>query len=166
MLAIEVTNIRTGVWERRDGRWCESRAWRFLDVNELVSCNVYAQPHTVFDCSGDRSTGDHSNRSWTNVWQGRDSCSGLTQLVKSWESLACQQLCSESPVGRWWNPCSYRLGAEWQRSCLQEALQCSAGVGWVVSLRQHFCCRDLNSSVAWFQNALLSNFTKMLAKSS
>ena len=24
MLAVEVTNIQTGVWERRDGRWCES----------------------------------------------------------------------------------------------------------------------------------------------
>ena len=36
------------------------------------------------------------------TWQGCDSCSGLTQLVKSWESLACLQLCSGSPVGRWW----------------------------------------------------------------
>ena len=26
------------------------------------------------------------------TWQGRDSCSGLTQLVQSWESLACQKL--------------------------------------------------------------------------
>jgi len=32
MLAVEVTNIQTGVWERWDGRWCESRALRFLDV--------------------------------------------------------------------------------------------------------------------------------------
>jgi len=26
------------------------------------------------------------------MWQGHDSCSGLTQLVQSWESLACQKL--------------------------------------------------------------------------
>jgi len=40
MLAVEVTNIQTGVWERRDGRWCESRAWRFVDIDDLVSCNA------------------------------------------------------------------------------------------------------------------------------
>jgi len=44
MLGVEVANIQTGVWERRDGRWCESRAWRFVDVNDLVSCDVDAQP--------------------------------------------------------------------------------------------------------------------------
>jgi len=44
MLAIEVANIQTGVWERWDGRWSESRAWRFVDVDDLVTCNVYAQP--------------------------------------------------------------------------------------------------------------------------
>jgi len=27
MLAVEVTNIQAGMRERRDGRWCESRAW-------------------------------------------------------------------------------------------------------------------------------------------
>ena len=48
MLAVEVTNIQTVVWERRDGRWCESRAWRFVDVNDLVSCNVYAQPLSLW----------------------------------------------------------------------------------------------------------------------
>jgi len=26
MLAVEITSIQTGVWERRDGRWAESRA--------------------------------------------------------------------------------------------------------------------------------------------
>jgi len=25
MLALEVTNMQTGVWKRQDGRWCESR---------------------------------------------------------------------------------------------------------------------------------------------
>ena len=43
MLAVEVANIHTGMWEHRDGRWCESRAWRFVGVNDLVSCDVYAQ---------------------------------------------------------------------------------------------------------------------------
>jgi len=48
MLAVEVTNIQIGMWERRDGRWCESQAWRFVDVNYLVSCNVYAQPLSLW----------------------------------------------------------------------------------------------------------------------
>ena len=44
MLAIEVANVQIGVWERRDGRRSESRVWRFVDVEDLVSCDVYAQP--------------------------------------------------------------------------------------------------------------------------
>ena len=44
VLAIEVANVQAGVWERRDGCWSESRAWTFVDVDDLVSCNVYAQP--------------------------------------------------------------------------------------------------------------------------
>jgi len=44
MLAIEVANVETAVWERRDGRRSESRAWRFVDVDNLVTCDVYAQP--------------------------------------------------------------------------------------------------------------------------
>jgi len=44
VLAIEVANVQAGVWERRDGRWSESRAWRFVDIDDLVSCYVYAQP--------------------------------------------------------------------------------------------------------------------------
>ena len=57
------------------------------------------------------------------TWQGHDSCSTLlTQLMKSWESLAYLQLCSGSPAGRWWKPCSYKLAARWQRSCLMSAV--------------------------------------------
>jgi len=44
VLAIEVANVQAVVWERRDGRWSESRAWRCVDVDDLVSCDVYAQP--------------------------------------------------------------------------------------------------------------------------
>jgi len=44
MLAIEVTNILAGLWERRDSCWSESRTWRFVDVDNLVTCDVYAQP--------------------------------------------------------------------------------------------------------------------------
>jgi len=40
MLAVKVANT-LGAWERRDGRRGESRAWRFVDVDNLVSCNVY-----------------------------------------------------------------------------------------------------------------------------
>ena len=42
MLAIEVTNVQTGVWELRDGRWSKSRVWKFVDVDDLVTCDVYA----------------------------------------------------------------------------------------------------------------------------
>jgi len=38
MLAAEVSNIQARVWEGWDCRWCESRAWRFVDVNDLISC--------------------------------------------------------------------------------------------------------------------------------
>ena len=48
MLAVEVANIQAGVWERRDGRWCESRVWRFVDVNDLISGDVYAQPLSLW----------------------------------------------------------------------------------------------------------------------
>ena len=72
------------------------------------------------------------------TWQGR----------RSWESLACLQLCSRSPVGRWWKPCSYRLAAQWRRSCSQWAPQCAAGVWWVVDhLRQHCSCRALRRAL-------------------
>jgi len=43
-----ITNIETGVWERRDGRWCESRAWRFVDVSDLISCDVCTQPLSLW----------------------------------------------------------------------------------------------------------------------
>jgi len=42
MLAVEVANIQD--WECRNGRWCESRRWRFADPNDLISCAVYAWP--------------------------------------------------------------------------------------------------------------------------
>ena len=44
MLATEVASVQTGVWERRDGRWSDSRAWRIVDIDDLVSCDVYTQP--------------------------------------------------------------------------------------------------------------------------
>jgi len=47
MLVAEVANIQTWVWERRDGRWGESRAWRFVDVDDLVSCDVHTQPPSL-----------------------------------------------------------------------------------------------------------------------
>jgi len=44
VLAIEVAKVQAGVWEHRDGRGSKSRAWRFVDVDDLVFCDVYAQP--------------------------------------------------------------------------------------------------------------------------
>jgi len=137
---------RTGwVWDRRYGRWCESRAWRFVDVNDLISCDVYAQPLSLWITTQSlslwyRPVTIPTNREQT--WWGCDSYSALTQLVKNWESLACLELCSGAPVGRWWRRCSYRLAPQWRWSCLHWAPRCSAGVCWDVGLlRKHFCCR-------------------------
>jgi len=47
MLAVEVNNIETGVLERRVYHWCESRELRFVDVNDLMSRNVYAQTFSL-----------------------------------------------------------------------------------------------------------------------
>jgi len=44
MLAVEVANIQVGVCYRREDRWCKLRAWRFVEVNDLISCDVYTQP--------------------------------------------------------------------------------------------------------------------------
>ena len=44
MLAVEVANIESGMWKRQDGHRPESRAWRFIEVNDLISCYVHAQP--------------------------------------------------------------------------------------------------------------------------
>jgi len=48
ILAVEVASIHVGVWERRDSRRCETRVWRFVDVNDLVSCDVYTQPLSLW----------------------------------------------------------------------------------------------------------------------
>ena len=80
MLAVEVTNIQTRVQKCRDGGCCESQAWRFVDVNDLVSCNICAQPLSLIILETDRPVTTPTTRGQT--WQGRGSCSGLTQLVK------------------------------------------------------------------------------------
>ena len=98
--------------------------------------------HSVFDCSGEWSTSDHSNskRSWTNVARPWFLLK-IDPAEENWESVACLQLCSGSLVGWWWKPCSYRLAAQWRRSCLQWAARCSFGVCWVVV--HLLCCRAL-----------------------
>jgi len=98
MLATEVANIHTRVWEHRDGRWCGLRVWRFVDVNDLISCDIYTQPlKSLIALETNRLVTIPTARDQT--WQGRASCSGLTQLVTSWESLACLQLRIGSLVG-------------------------------------------------------------------
>ena len=47
MLAIAVANMQNGMWERQDGRWCESREWRLVDANDLISCD-YTQPLSLW----------------------------------------------------------------------------------------------------------------------
>jgi len=68
--------------------------------------------------------------------------------VRSSESLACLQLCSGSPVGHWWKPCSYRLAVQWRRSCCQWAPRWSAGVFWVVGQGRCLTHPTLNTSSA------------------
>jgi len=41
ILAVEIVNAQTGVWERLDGRWCESRAGRFADVEGGVQSTLF-----------------------------------------------------------------------------------------------------------------------------
>ena len=48
VLAVKVANIQTGVCKGRDGRMCGSREWRFADVNNLKSCDIYAQPLSLW----------------------------------------------------------------------------------------------------------------------
>jgi len=43
MLAVKAASIQNGVWECRDGLFCELRVWRLADVNDLISCDVSAQ---------------------------------------------------------------------------------------------------------------------------
>jgi len=143
MLAVEVANIQTEVWERRDGRRCESRAWRFVDVDDLATCDcdVYTQLSLWLFCRliDQWPFQPLMDKRGKAVLPAQD----WPSIVRSWESLACLQVCSGSPVRRWWKPCSYRIAAQWPRSCLQSAPRCSAGICWVVGLRQHFCCRAL-----------------------
>jgi len=74
------------------------------------------------------------------MWQGRASCSALTQLLRSWGSLACLQLCNGTPVGRWWKFCSYWQAGQLRWSSLRW-VRCSAGVCWIVGhLRRQLCC--------------------------
>ena len=63
-----------------------------------VSCDIYAQPTKsliVLETDQPVSIPTPCEQSW----QGHDSCSGLTQLVRSCESLACLQLRNGSPEG-------------------------------------------------------------------
>ena len=48
MLAVEVTNIQTEVWEHQNGRRCESQGWNFLDVNDLCLATS-THNHSVSD---------------------------------------------------------------------------------------------------------------------
>ena len=36
VLAVEVTNVQTGMWEGGYSRWCESRAWRFVESSVIT----------------------------------------------------------------------------------------------------------------------------------
>ena len=48
---VDVIALMWSRWNREialTSRWCESRAWRFVDVNDLISCDVYAQPLSLW----------------------------------------------------------------------------------------------------------------------
>jgi len=97
MLAVEVANIQTGVWERQDDRGCESRAWTFIDVLMILFLRrLRTNTQSLTALETDRPVTIPT--ALGQAWQSPASCPGLTQLVRSWESLACPQLCSGSPV--------------------------------------------------------------------
>ena len=122
MLAIEVAKIQTGVWERRNGSWGWAASvevcWRWWScILRRLRTTIVLETTTASDCSGDWSTSDHSNRSWTNVakpWF-------LFRIDPASETLAITSLAAVVKwfsVGRWWKPCSYSLATQWRRSCL------------------------------------------------
>ena len=88
MLTIEIADIQTGnvgmtVGVRHDGGGLQTLVILYLAT--------FTHDHSVSDSlETDRPVSIQTAREQT--WQGRDSCSGLTQLVKSWESSACQKL--------------------------------------------------------------------------
>ena len=116
---------RAGNWSRQRTGWgVGTSGWLLEWVASVEVCRrscilrrLRTTTQSLIALETDRPVTIPTARGQT--WQGRDSCSGLTQLVRSWESLAYLQLCSGSPKERWWKPCFYRLAAQWQRSCLQ-----------------------------------------------
>jgi len=82
LLAIEVANVQAEVWERRDGRWCESRAWSCILRRSCIVRRPHTTTQSLIVLETDRPVTIPTARGQT--WQCRDSCSGLTQLVRSW----------------------------------------------------------------------------------
>ena len=81
------------MWKRRDGRRCKSREWKFVNLNDqyiLPRLRTNTQPLIAQETDSPLTIPTTRGQRW----QVRASCSGLTQLVRSWESLACLQLCS------------------------------------------------------------------------
>jgi len=116
---------RAGNWSRQHADWgVGTSGWSLEWIASVEVCRrwrscilrrLHATTQSLIDLETDRPVTIPRGQ----MWQGCDSCLGLTQLVRRWESLACLQLCSGSPAGRWWKPRSYRLAAQWRRSCLQ-----------------------------------------------
>ena len=123
VLTVDVASVQTGGWERRDGRVCESREWRFVDVNDLISFDVYLQPLSLW-LLWRWSTSVHSNRSWTNVARPC-SCSGLTQLS---EKLGITSL---SVVVQW---------VSWRTMTSALFLWASSGVGNLINITDRMIC--------------------------
>ena len=92
MLAVEVANIQSGVWERRNDRRCESRAKSFVDVN------VYAQPlcMSLIALEFDRPVTSPTAREQTFLLR-TDSASeklGITSLSAVVQWVSCRTMAS------------------------------------------------------------------------
>ena len=67
LLKSPLHRLQTGVWESRDSRWCVSQGWRLLELNDVISCEIYTHNHSVSDYFRDWSTIVHFKWSWKNV---------------------------------------------------------------------------------------------------
>ena len=95
--------------------WASVALWARADV--VIPGTFLGHVCPAFGCPGGNSRTREGQ-----VWVCADVLAvsfGLTTVQVCWMLPRSLQLCNGSPAGRWWKPCSYRLAAQWRRSCLQ-----------------------------------------------
>ena len=106
MLTVEVTNVQTGNVGMAVGVSHDGRAlWTLMILYPAMSTH----DHQVSDFSGDCSTNDHSNRSWTNVARAwfllrtdpANAKLGIISLSKTWQYWTCPRTVLKSGRVGW-----------------------------------------------------------------